>query len=238
MVFLQHVEDLLRGYDVAVGLVPYGESHGGYDAEIHVADGGLHGESSFPIEHGVSVFSEILLEVDTVPYVLPGIICVDDAADREVYGSFDGRAQRKSGLARTDEGRAEDVPCSVIVSRDLGSHDHSRLARLIVLIDRTEKSLLEADSRENDALGPENLGLIQHLVDVFAGVRAGTPFQFEHQAQLGQVGHYDVGLLAELAHACREVGAEHSVELALVGHHGIHVDRGGFMGQFVEQIAY
>ena len=146
--------------------------------------------------------------------------------------------QRKAGFAGSDESGTEYIPGSMIVSGDLGPHDLSSLAGPVILVHRSDATLLVAYTGENDALRSESLRVLEHLLDVSVCVGSGLPFESEHQAELGEIRHEDVGLLAEPPHPCREVGSEHPVEPALVGHDGIHVHRSAVMRQLPHQVAY
>ena len=238
LVLLQHVEDLPVGDHPLIGLAPDGESHGGDLTEVLVAVDGRHGESLPALVHLDRVVPEALLEVDPVPHILARIVGVEDAVHGQIDGRFHGIMQRKAGFAGSDESGTEDITGSMIVSGDLGSHYLPGLPCLVILVYRSDATLLVAYPRENDALRSERFGVLEHLLDVSAGVGSGFPFQSEHQAELCEIRHEDVRLLAEPPHPGREVGSEHPVELSFVGHDGIHVHRRAVMGQLLHQVAY
>ena len=103
-----------------------------------------------------------------------------------------------------------------------------------VEIGRAKRVLAEGYAGQHHPAGAEGRKAAHKRLDLLPVLRAVPVRLVQEQRSLGQVGHDQVGLRAELAHARGEILRKVGIKPAVVGHHRVDGDEGSLPLQRVE----
>ena len=106
------------------------------------------------------------------------------------------------------------------------------LCLVAVVACHTQFAGLKADTCEHHVLGAKGMEALEGLLHVGLVV-LGAVFLAQEQGSLGEVGHDDVGTVAQAAHLQWEVVVEARIEFAAVAHHGVHDAQGTLVGNLL-----